>query len=168
VEEGLTPFFKECLENDRVADLENGLKTLTTNQRDKNFDPSNASFEFIHIWAKVRMQPTSNTLILVHFSGSSAEAILPPLKDDFLHTFSKHADEEYYEMLVKLSDPVGLVPIIFGLKNGGQEAYLKEYEFLVKMFHSEMLIKEKMEKGEMPRSQSLNLTWRGVSHKLLF
>jgi len=150
IEEGLTPLLKDCLENDRVAQLEMGLKTGTTNQRDRNFDPcNNTSFEFLHIWAKVRMQPSSNSLFLLHFSGSLEEAILPVLKKELIRTVTKHTDEEYYELLAKVSDPVGLISCIFGLKKDGLLPYSKEYEFLVKMFYSELsLIKDKMEKVE--------------------
>jgi len=151
LELGLTPSIKNCMDNNGVDELEAGLQTLTTNQPDKNFNPiNNASFEFVHIWSKVRKQPTSNNLILLHFSGSSGDSILPVLKGDLIRKVTEHTDEEYYEMLVSLSNPVGLISNIFGLKIEGQERCLKEYEVLVKKFQAEMsFIKFAIERVEM-------------------
>jgi len=151
IEAGLTPTIKECIEKNLMEGLNSGLETLKTSEPNNNFVMSNnATFEFVHIWAKMRSQPHANTLILLHFSGTFDAAILPMVRGELIRKVTNHSDQEYYDVVINLSDPVGMICNMFGLKIDGREGCLNEYTALVKKLHAEIgEIKLKMENAEL-------------------
>jgi len=159
IEAGLTPSLQDYIENNRLAELETALQTLSTNQPDKNFQPSNnTTFEFIHIWAKVKRAMSSNTLIPIIFSGTSSEASLAVMRGDLIPKVTELGDEG---ALGKVSDLLGVKPglipdvfqlisDIFGLKNDGHEQCWKEYTLLEAKLRDEMSkIQLEMERAEL-------------------
>ncbi len=136
---GLTPSLEDCIENNRFVELETKLKSLGTDQHDSNFVPANnATFEFLHIWAKVKTQPNSNTLIFLHFCGTFEEAVLPQAKQYLIRTVTQHTDEKRFEVLFSLSRPLGIIPSLFGLRNDGLEYCLKTYEGNLEKYKTKM------------------------------
>jgi len=136
---GLTPSLEDCIENNRFVELETKLKSLGTDQQDSNFVPANnAAFEFLNIWAKVKKQPNSNTLIFLHFRGTFEEAVLPQAKQYLIRTVTQHTDEERFEVLFSLSRPLGIIPSLFGLRNDGLGYCLRAYEANLEKYKMKM------------------------------
>jgi hypothetical protein len=150
LETGLTDSIRQCIQSNDIAALESGLlSAYTSNQPDHEFMPlNNLSFEFIHFWTKVKKDPSSNHLIFLHYDGHRRDIILPMIQNEIFHMARELRELEYHQILVRLSAPLGIVPIIFGVKKEGQEGTLKSYKLIMEAFDSKMktinLEKEKL------------------------
>jgi len=131
IEAGLTPALKDCMENNLMAELEVGLRKVDSNAPDKEaFEPkNNAAFEFVRIWAKAKATPNLHVLILLRYMGEMEDATLPFVRGELIRSATKvhQQDEEYYNLLVSLSDPLGLIPDLYRLRYPEQKSALKEY-----------------------------------------
>jgi TIR domain len=136
IDVGMTPTLQACIDSCRFAELQTGLQKLRDNAPDKaDYDPkNNATFEFIHILAKI--QQKTDALIPLHYSGSFNEAIPSIVRGDLVRNVQgiQNNEDKHYNLLADLSAPLGIIPVIYQLRNKDCEACLKEYEPLVEGF----------------------------------
>lgn len=146
IDSGLTDSIKDCMENNEVDELEAGLSSLCSSQPDNKFSPNNiTSWEYVNMWMRVKQRANNNHFVPVLFSGTSATATLPSLQEETLWKALQHTDEEYYNLLMGLSNSTGMLGNILGWKGEEQERYWKEYEAMVGKFRGEMeSIRKKM------------------------
>jgi hypothetical protein len=138
IEAGLTPALKDCLSNTRLMELQQGLEKVRSNAPDKTiYEPlTNIAFEFAHIWAKTKASPQCSLALLL-YSGTMDEALLPFMKREQLIRNAMKAwqqDKEYYQMLVTLSNPLGIIPAVYDLRGPNQKQILQDYDVYLDRF----------------------------------
>jgi myosin heavy subunit len=134
IQDGLTATLMKLIDNEQFEQLEEGLKQLETNPSGSSeFNPkNNAALEFVHIWKKSE----TCTILPICYMGSIKDATLPCIRAHFIRKVDDvHKDENYYGVLLKTSDPLGIIPNIYQVRDVGQEDFLKEYNILFNFFN---------------------------------
>jgi len=123
IQEGLTLTLVDLMERNLLAELETGLHW---NPVPEEFDPTNhVAYEMCHIWSKSK----TRKIIPLSLFGELQETTVTFLKR-FLVRDARDAlrsDEEYYGLLCRVSNPLGILPNICNLN---QPLVRDEYKLL--------------------------------------
>lgn len=94
---------------------------------------TNLAFEFEQTLIKAQANPASIVPILLE--GSFQDVVKDELaiwREDMVYT----VQDNIKPLLVNLSNPLGLIPVLYGLKNEGQDKYQQDYQHLLTIWRN--------------------------------